>query len=229
MANALTMAGSINGKRGVLFHLKNSDTPPSCVAAACASHLASKWGADPAANTDGQVVRGVLPHYAIADKPTFTEVNNMLGTGLTPLLTIDGEAVLTRVVTSYHKDAASNPDYSVIDGHYVTTADYVADDLEANFASVFGGFKIADDDDDGSPPASRVATPSTVKDWILSRLLRLDATSGGPGPVCLENVAENEPNLIVERDASAAGRMNAEIPCDPVELFHQFAAEIRQV
>lgn len=222
-ANGKTLSDTENDKRGILCWYEDPDDVALWCSAVVAARLAAVWGSDRAFNTDGMVLTGLKLQYDTADVPTGAEQNTALSNGLTPLLGPAGgsEVKLVRAVTNYHLDGSSNPDYSVIDAHYVQVADYVADDLETNFTTAFEGFKLGVDGADGAPPGPRVATTSIVRDFIARRLRLLDN-------VLLENVADLEASIIVERDTAAAGRVNAEVPIDVIELLHQVAIDVRQ-
>lgn len=222
LANAITLSDTLNAQRGQLPWIENPDDTPAMTAAAVAGAVAAKIASDRAYNLDGLEVPGLKPQYALGDVPTETEQNSALSNGLTPLLSKEGTVRIVRSVTNYHQDATGNDDFSVIDTHYVDVPDYLADDLQVNFSSVYEGFKLAPDGADGAPPGARVATPLSVRDWIYGRLKREENR-------LIVNVDANLGALVVEIDGSTPSRLNAEIPVDCIELFHQFAANISQV
>lgn len=226
LANATTVATGLNDARGQLFWHYNGWEPPAIVAAVCAAETVEAYERDRAANTDGIFMRGLSPQPSSADKPTFTELNSALNNGISPL-DHDGSLVsLVRNVTSRSQASGGAPDFAVIDVHYVEVADAIGDDVLVNFANTFADFKL-DDDVEGTVPSPGVATPATIRDFIFSRLKFYAA--GGGGPLWLSNVDGLASELVVERDLVAAGRVNASIPIDPVELLHQGAFDVRQL
>lgn len=226
LANTTTVATGLNDARGQVFWHYNGWEPPAIVAAVCAAETAEAYERDRAANTDGLFLRGLKPQPASSDKPTFTELNSALNNGISPL-DHDGSLVsLVRNVTSRSQASGGAPDFAVIDVHYVEVADAIGDDVLVNFANTFADFKL-DDDVEGEVPAPGVATPATIRDFIFSRLKFYAA--GGGGPLWLSNVDGLASELVVERDLVAAGRVNASIPIDPVELLHQGAFDVRQL
>lgn len=222
LANCITIADTENEKRGQLLWLEDPDDLPAMVAAGFAGAVAAKLSSDRAHNLDGLVISGLKTQYDLADVPTESEQNSALSNGLTPLLGKGGVVSIVRSVTSYHQDAAGNDDFAVLDTHYVDVPDFIGDDIEGNFSSVFSGFKIAPDGEDGAPPAPKVATPLSVRDFLFGRLKTYENK-------LIVNVDANKAGLIVEADGTAVGRMNAEIPVDCIELFHQLAANISQI
>jgi len=164
---------------------------------------------------------GLTKQYADADRPLPSELKSALDVGLSP---IDALPSLCRSVTTHSLDSASNPDYSTLDTKKCTVPDYLADDLEVKFSSEFARFKLAPDSTDPQEgPDPGVATPKTVRDWVLS-VLKEHERDGRI--VSVDAWAEQ---LVVEMATSPAGRVNASIPCDVIEDFNQFAAQVRQI
>lgn len=225
-ANTVTVATTLNDSRGQIAWHYNGWQPPSIVAAVLAAETVEAYERDRAANTDGLRLRGLTPQPSLADKPTFTEVNGALNNGITPIDHDGTLCHLVRNVTSRSQNSAGAPDFAVIDVHYVEVADAVADDVVVNFANTFAEFKL-DTDVAGEVPEPGVATPNTVRDFIFSRL-KFYARGGG-GPLWLSNVDVLAESLVVEADGAVAGRVNASIPIDPVELLHQGAFDVRQL
>jgi phage tail sheath gpL-like len=222
VANTVTLTDAINVGRVEILATRNADFTPAEAAAAMAATVASARNIDPAANLDSVQVVGLPALYAQSDSWTASEENSLLNNGATPLVCVNGEMRISRSVTSYHQDANNADDFSILDTHKVDVPDYVADDLQVNFGQAFNGFKLGVDNADGEPPAPKVATPLSVRDWILSRLRKQDGN-------ILVNVETLAPQLVVEADGSAAGRLNAYVPVDVIELFHQLAADVAQI
>jgi phage tail sheath gpL-like len=222
LAAGITLADTINAQRGQLVWEEDPDDLPGEIAAGFAAYVASQIGSDRAANLDGLVIPGLQSQYDASDVPTESEQDSALNNGLTPLLSGTGRVSIVRSITSYHLDSGGLDDFSVLDSHYVDVPDFIADDLQANFTTAFAGFKIAPATADGSPPGPRIATPASVKDWIFSRLKFYENQ-------LIVNVDALKDSIIVEIDAIATGRMNAEIPVDVIELFHQMAGNVAQV
>ena len=219
LAASITLSDAVNEKRGQICWLEDPDDTPAMIAAGFAGAVAAKLSADRAAPLDGLVITGLKSQYDIADVPLRTEQISALNNGLTPLGTVDGTIVNVRSITSYHKDASSNPDYTVLDTHYVDVPDFIGDDIEGNFTSVFSGFKLGEDDEDGVPPGPKIATPNSVRDFIYSRLALYDNDK-------LINVVATKGSLVVEKDTQANGRLNADVPCIPIPHFHQLAVNV---
>jgi len=226
LANTTTVATGLNEPRGQVVWHYNAWTPPSMIAAEHAARTANAYEASRRANTDGLAMLSTDPQSAEADWPTPTEINSALNNGISPLAVRNGIVELVRNVTSYSQDDSSNPDFRVIDVHYVEVADFIGDDVQSNFLAVFDDYALGVDVD-GEMPEPGVATPNTIRDMVLDRLRFYG--EGGGGPQYLVNVAALEDRVTVEADGTVAGRVNVEIPIDVIELLHQGGFDVRQV
>lgn len=236
LANATTLATGRNASRlQIGFHYASKVPGPEVAAGLAAARLAGDGSvggflvgesADPAANLDGCQLATILAQYAALDQPTATEVESALNNGLAvlvPSTARPGFCALARSITS-RSQANSVPNFAVIDTEFVTACDYVADDLQSYLATTYAGFKLGADSANGNPPLSpRVTTPSLVRAVILDRLSAYEARS------ILRDVTANISLLVVEADPVVSGRLNCEIPCEPVSGLHIIAGNVRQI
>jgi phage tail sheath gpL-like len=236
LASSITIATGQNAARlQIGWHYASKIPGPEVAATLAAARLAGDGSvggilvgesADPAANLDGVQLATVLAQNAALDQPTATEVESALNNGLAPLVPSNarpGFCALARSVTSR---SLSNgvPNFAVIDTEFVTVCDYVADDLQSALALGYQGFKLGADSANGNPPLSpRVTTPSLVRAFILDRLAGYEARS------ILRDVTANVSLLVVEADTVVSGRLNCEIPCEPVSGLHIIAGNVRQI
>ena len=236
LAASITIASTENASRlQVGWHYASKIPGPEVAATLAAARLAGDGSvggilvgesADPSANLDGVQLATVLAQTAALDQPTATEVESALNNGLAPLVPSNarpGFCALARSVTS-RSLANGVPNFAVIDTEFVTVCDYVADDLQSSLATSYQGFKLGADSANGNPPLSpRVTTPSLVRAYILDRLAGSEARS------ILRDVTANVSLLVVEADAVVSGRLNCEIPCEPVSGLHIIAGNVRQI
>ncbi|MEI6358618.1 MAG: phage tail sheath C-terminal domain-containing protein, partial [Verrucomicrobiota bacterium] len=236
LGTATTLATTLNASRlQVGWHYASKIPGPEVAAILAAARLAGDGSvggilvgesADPAANLDGVQLATVLAQTAALDQPTATEVESALNNGLAVLVPSNarpGFCALARSITS-RSQANNVPNFAVIDTEFVTVCDYVADDLQSNLATSYQGFKLGADSANGNPPLSpRVTTPSLVRAYILDRLAGYEARS------ILRDVTANVSLLVVEADAVVSGRLNCEIPCEPVSGLHIIAGNVRQI
>ena len=222
LALAITLSDAINDPRGELIWARNTDDLPIEIAASACGIYSAYRSADRAANLDGFALPGMDGPFADSDNATELEQNTALNNGMTPVRLNAGVLSIVRPVTNYHNDpVGGNDDYSILDTHYVEVSDYIADLIVQNFA-VFAGFKLGVDGPDDAPPAPLVATPKGIRDWLFNMLK-------GQENKLIVNVDALKGGIVVEADVSAAGRVNAEVPIDCIELFHQLGAQVSQV
>ena len=227
LGNTTTLSDALNAERGQIVWQAGSDDTPAEIAAASAAQHIVQVQSDRAAPVDGVVIPGLRPPNDSADKPLNTELASALNNGITPLDYSGSEVFFVRAITNYSTDSAGNPDAGVLDVSKVEVPDFIADQLQANFLARFGGFKLDNDPDQGDFVEPKVATPSSVKDFIFEILKNHGA--GGSGVLLLSDVEANKPLLATELDSAAVGRVNAVVPLDVVEGFHQGAFDIQQV
>lgn len=222
LGNATTFAQGRNSERGQCVWHYLAPACPSEVAAAVAGEVAEGLSTDRATNFDGKLVAGISSQWLRADQPEGTEIVAALNVGLTPLDCNGNDASISRSITMRSLDALSNPDYRVLDTHYVDVADFIADTLQDGWPDRFPNFKLGVDIEGEVPPPG-VATANTTRDWCVEVLGKFDNN-------LIENFdTETVPNMVFERSTAAKGRVDAVIPIDVIELFHQFAADVRQV
>ena len=236
-ANAVTLASARNASRlQVAWHYASVIPPWELAAQVAAARLNGDAGlggfrageaVDPAANLDGIDLASVLMQRVPADRPTATEVENALNNGLTVIgasSSRPGYGAITRSITS-RSLASGVPNYAVIDTAYVTVCDHVADDLRSYLTSQLAGAKLGADLANGQPAsrAPNVTTPSIIRSLILARLYSYESNGA------TRDVTLNAGLLAVEADSVTPGRVNCEIPVEPVSALHGVAGNVRQL
>ena len=234
-ANAITLATGQNAPKLQLVWHYNSRIPIWAVAAQTAAARLIGDGVvggrvigeatDPAANLDGCELRDVIVQPYVGDQPTATEIESALNNGVTPIIPSanrPGYCAIARSITT-RSLSGGVPSYSVLDTTNVTVCDYVADDLQSDLATTYAGAKLAADSSDGLPPrAQGVVTPSIVRSHIAGKL------KGYEEDGILTDVDANMSLLAVEIDNAVAGRLNANIPCEPIPGLHIFGGNVIQ-
>ena len=234
-ATAVTLATGRNKSRVQIVWHYNSRIPPWVVAAQVgAARLIGDSAAggrlvgeatDPAANLDGLELVSVTAQSTVADQPTATEIEGALNNGLTPLAPSanrPGYTTVARSITS-RSLASGVPNYAVIDTSNVTICDYVADDLNSFLASTYAGFKLTSNSSDGLPPrAPNVTTPNLIRAVIAQRLAEHEEAA------IIKDTAANLSLLTVTASATP-GRVDCEIPCEPMPGLHVLGGDIRQL
>ena len=232
---AITLATGRNKSRLQIVWHYNSRIPPWVVAAQVgAARLIGDSAAggrlvgeatDPAANLDGLELVSVTAQNTVADQPTATEIEGALNNGLTPLAPSanrPGYTTVARCITS-RSLASGVPNYAVLDTSNVTICDHVADGLNSELASLYAGFKLTSDSSDGLPPrAPNVTSPALIRSEI-ARIL-----TGYEEKAIIRDVTANLALLTVTASATP-GRVDCEIPCEPMPGLHVLGGDIRQL
>lgn len=204
---------------------QEANETPAELAAALAGRLSVGLGQTRAFNFDGTELDGLTPQWDLGSRATETEVTSALNNGLTALFVSGNDVKVSRSITSKSRSEAggSTFDYSVLDSHYVDVAFFVADLLEEGWPVAFPNQRLGVVVEGEMPPPG-VATSETARSWALGTVIApLDND-------LIENFATvTIPGSRFTRNEVAKGRVDAVIPIDPIELFHQFAADVRQL
>lgn len=236
LGTATTLATGRNDSRGqCVWHYASPLSAEECAAQVTAARLAGDSlvggllvgeATRPSANLDGCLLRSVPVQPFVADQPTATEVESALNNGLTALIPAPsnpGFCAISRSITT-RSLAGNTPNYSVLDTSNVTVCDYVADDLQSDLGTVFAGKNLAADTSDGLPPtAANVVTPSMIRSRIAYKLGTYEENG------IVRDVNANLPLLVVVENLASPGRVDAEIPCEPVPGLHVLGGNLRQV
>ncbi len=235
LANATTLATGRNASRLQIIWHHASATPLDEVAAQeAAARLIGDGNAggahvgeatDPAANLDNCRLATVLAQRFVADQPTATELQSALSNGLTPLIPSGsgGKAAICRSITSRSLASGVN-NYAVLDTTNVSVPDAFADGLQSFLTSELEGAKLTSDASDGTvPKASGLTTPKAIKSLIYGYSKAREADGW------IRDVDANLPSLAVVEHPTVAGRVDCEIPCEPVPGVHVLGGNVRQL
>lgn len=199
IANAQTLADTLNHGRTVIAHLKSSRSEAYKIGAAMAGLLAGSE--DPAQPLNGLVLARIAAPV-IADRTTWTEANTMLSNGVTPLVVSSELVAVCRTVTTYQTDI------SFLDITTVRTLDYVRQACRERIALRYPRAKLF------------TGQEASVRSELYSVLKALESMQ------IVENVDALADGLLVERDTQDPNRLNAKIPADVVNGLHVFAGRI---
>ena len=165
------------------------------------------------------VMRGLLPPKE-TDRYTREERNTHLADGAATFVVDDGGLIrVERVVTTY-KTANGVPDTSYQDIEIMRALAYLRFSTRARIALRYPRHKLADDPFE-IPPGQPIATPRSIRDELIA--LFQDWMQVG----LVENLEQFKRDLLVERDATDANRVNAIIPPDVINGFRVFAGQIQ--
>ncbi len=206
LANATTLAGTINSGRMVGAYLRGALEPAFCVGAALGAVLAGEE--DPARPLNSLGLTGITAP-PVASRLTRGEQEACLYGGITPLEVGPGEIVqIVRAVTTYTMNAMGSPDISLLDVTTIRTLDYVRKAIRERCRLRFPREKLS------------TKTPPKVRSEILDVLFKLEELE------IIENVELNKDGVLAEKDAMDPNRLDVKIPTDVVNGLHILAARI---
>jgi phage tail sheath gpL-like len=235
-SNATADAATLNKSRIQLVAAENCDaTPGEMAAQVAAARLIGNAvtggsvigeATDPATNLDGCSLKSIPVQAAPGDIPTGTEIETMLNNGVTPLVpdpSNPGYLMICRSITTRHKNG-SFFDYSVLDTSNVTVLDHAAETIQIDWSITFAACKLGVDAADGTPPKiSKVVRPSDIKARTLYLLKSLES----------QGIVRNVDNHLSELQAvphpTVVGRVDLEIPVEPIPGLHLIGGNVRQV
>lgn len=227
LAAAISLAQTtLNQPRFQLAWMNASEAHPCEVAANTASARLQTEVSDPAAIFDNKPLTGLPPHVVLSDIPARPSLVSALNSGVTPVTTSAGSAVLVRSIVT--KSLTSGlPDYSTLDTSDAIVPDVVLDILRAEWIGPFltANIRVADDPLPGEKPRPQgVATPGLWNTRVTSILRELESGEGYPAPI-LYDVSNNLP--VSSYDATGKRIMSA-VPVRPMPGNHQLGVSVRQ-
>lgn len=168
---------------------------------------------DPARPTQTGPLDGLLPPRH-GKRFLATERQVLLSKGIATAVSSVGVISIERAITTYQRNAYSQPDNSYLDSETLHTSAYVLRFLRTRVVSKYGRCKLADDD--ANTAAGGVVTPKTMRAEIVGAYMDLAEAN------IVENVDLFQQHLIVERDADS-NRLNVLFPPDYVNQLRVFA------
>lgn len=206
LAQATTLAGSINSGRITCALLPGTASPAWVVAAAYAAVIASEEDPARPLNTLALTPVAVPP---VPKRLGRMEQESALYNGVTPLEVGPGEVVqIVRAITTYTRDPQGIEDIALLDLTTIRTLDYVRTACRERISLRFPREKLTN------------RTAAKVRSELIDVLYKLEELE------IVEEVKANLPALIVERDSQDPNRLDAAIPADVVNGLHVFAGRI---
>lgn len=224
---------TLNNARFQLLWMQNGESDPAEMAAFVASLRAVTEQTDPNHSYSGDVMLGVAAHFRDSDSPQRSTQVAALKTGVTPIKTENGGAVIVRSITTRCL-SGSNADYRTLDTGTAYTPDFVRLALGLRWLD----FKkqnpdVADDPAPEQPPrASGVATPSTWAAAMYQLLKEIEASPGVPlyaglarGQIIDVDLPQNKPVARFDRTAK---RIMSACPVVPAPKNEQVGVTVLQ-
>lgn len=174
LSSLKTGTGAMNDEDSqVVYCLEGQSLPCEFGGAETGARLREE-SIDPAKNRIAMKYRAKLygAYDLSGDKPTATEVEDALFTGITiTTYTAANELRPSRPITTYHKDGSGNPDARVLDVSVPTGTYTVAKDLRIALPAEYPQKKLSKDLEPGDdPPPPDVVEVRDVKAFVRQRI-----------------------------------------------------------
>ena len=205
MSSGTTFTEKINNGRVTVGWYKHSLDSCALIAAGYGAVIAGEE--DPARPLNTLEIKGLYETDA-SDKPLFSESNQALYHGLTPITVVNHKVRIKRAISTYTKSATNTDDPSLLDLTTIRTLDYTRKAIEQRIALRFPRSKLS------------TKTPPKVKSELLDVLMRLEELE------ILENVVLNKDKLLLRRNPIDVNRLDCAIPADVVNGLHVVANRI---
>jgi len=197
-----------------------SPTAPWIWAAVNAAVASGSLSIDPARPLQTLRLPGILPP-AVEARWDLSERNLLLYDGISTF-TVDagGNVLIERQITTYQENAFGVADPSYLDVNTPATLSYIRFATRARITQKFPRHKLAND---GTrfDPAQPIVTPSIIRNELLALFRELEEAG------LVENFAQYKQDLLVERDANDANRVNVHSHPDLINQFRIFAEQIQ--
>lgn len=198
-ATGTTLTASLNSERIIVGWYKGATESNAIIAAGLGAVIAGEE--DPARPLNTLEIKG-LTVVDDSQKPLFTEVNQALYHGLSPIEVVASRVQITRAITTYTQNATNTDDPSYLDLTTIRTLDYVRKAVQTRQRLRFPRAKNS----------HRIV--AKVRSEILDVLYQLE------GEEVIENVEAWKSRLLVVRNAQDPTYLDLEIPADVVNGLH---------
>jgi len=217
-ANMLTFLNARNNEHESPVDLIGPSGPHE-YAANMAAAAARELQNDPARPLQTVQLRGVGAPLD-SEVRTQAEAQQVLAAGGTTLRASAGNVFIERVRTTRKTNAQGAPDASLADLNPKATLSYLRYDFRTRFTLKFSRYKLADDGVRFGP-GQLVMTPKTAKAELVAIFTDWEELG------LVENVAQFERDLIVQRSTTDRNRLDIRLPPDLINQLRVTAAQIQ--
>ena len=229
LANTQSLSQStLNDGRFSMLWMLEAESHPAELAAVVAAIRVVTESADPGSDYDDAVLPGIAPSRYPAQIPQRSTKTAALQTGVTPIYTVNGQALVSRSITTRCLNGAS-PDYRCIDTGQSSVADFIRIDLSFVWQNWNNSNPVLADDpapEQGDRP-SGVGTPARWNGVMTKRLKQFErgeaVTSGIP------QIIDVDLNPCSSGWDSVAKRIMSLCPVAVAPRNHQIGVSVRQL
>lgn len=225
---SLTQTTLNNGRFQMVWMLE-SESHPAEISAFVAALRTATEPADPGSAYDDAVLTGIRPSRFPAQSPQRSTKLAALQTGVTPVYTSNGQALVTRSITTRCLNGTA-PDYRVLDTGWASVTDYIRIDFGTVLWPEFKASNPVLADDPAPEQGERPSGVGTPKNWNgrmyqrLKRFERGDVVASG-----IPQIIDVDLNLPSSGWESTAKRIMSLCPLVPAPRTHQIGVSLRQL
>lgn len=194
--------------------------PPYVWAAVYGAVAAYHLAIDPARPLQTLWLQGLMPP-AIADRHTFDERNTLLFDGVsTHRVSAGGQVLVDRAVTMYQENAAGVADTAYLDVQTPATLAEIRRRIRSMVTTKYPRHKLANDGTRVGP-GQAIVTPRVMRDELLALFRQMEEAG------LVEGFDQFKDDLVVERNANDANRLDVQMAPDLVNGLRVFAAQVQ--
>jgi phage tail sheath gpL-like len=216
-ANLSTFGSGRNDPHTTVMSSYNAQSPSWQWAAAVGAQAASHLQSAPELSRPLQTLDliGILPPKSVADRPNLQERQVFYYDGISSYhVEKDGTVSIDRLITNYRLNEWGYEDASFLDVNTMAQNMFAIRYLRAKVTGTWGRAALIDENPNG---IQGVATPEAIRQTIVHGYQELSNLN------VVENVDEFEEQLIVERNAVDANRVDIYLPADQVNQLRIIA------
>lgn len=213
---ALTTFGTgLNDQHSTVLGFYDSPTPAWVIAADLAATSAVSLRNDPARPLQTLPLSTMLPP-PLASRFALTDRNTLLFDGIATFNVVVGTCILENIITTYQKNAFSQPDNSYLEIETMYTLAFILQTLAAVITSRYARVKLAAD---GTKFAagSAIVTPAIIRSDLIAEYRQLEYNG------LVQKSDEFAAGLIVEQNASNPNRVDVLYPAILINQLRIFA------
>lgn len=208
-----------NSPHSCILRTNDSPTTPAEYAASVAGVVARYGADDPARPFQTLPLTHVLAP-AETDRDTLTERNLLLFDGIATTTVGPGDVVqIERLITTYQQNASGVDDTAYLDANTLLTLMYLRFSWRARVSSRFPRHKLAND---GTrvPSGQAIVTPKIMKAEAVAWFEQMIDLG------LVEDLAQFKKDMIVERNASNANRIDLTLPANLINQLMVTAGQV---
>ncbi|MFZ5746358.1 MAG: phage tail sheath subtilisin-like domain-containing protein [Pseudomonadota bacterium] len=214
-----TLGAARNSAFATIIGANMSPTPPWEWAASYAGVVGFNAAIDPARPFQTLELPGVLPPED-ADRFSRTERELLLRDGISTFtVSSDGKVLIERAITTYQTNAFGLEDVAWLDVNTPLTLAYLRLAVRSRIGLKYPRHKLANDGT-AIRAGQAIVTPSILRAELIALFRELEEVG------LVEDLDQFKADLVVERDATDANRVNALIPPNVVNQFRTFAGRV---